>query len=348
MPRHLASVRTIDSIRPIEGADRIECAYVDAWPVVVRKGQFAPGDKCVYFEIDSVLDVCDPRFAFLAPRGVKKFVMLDDDGEPQRHEGHVLRTAKLRKQLSQGLVMTLEECGLDPRTPIDADVTDALGVIKYDPYEPLSGGPSVRVGGFPQKYCMRSDAERVQNLKDAWPELLAHDWYATVKVDGTSSTILMDEDGNRRVASRNMEVAWSDVEPRIVGATASGITDCLEPCMAVQFELCGPKVNGNRLDLVEPRAFVYGVWVQGHPISRDQWPEACIKASVPVLPDLEFPQSAEEAVAQAYGLNSHVTKGRADEGIVWHEATGAQLECLDFRECCKAINDKYLLKYDSD
>lgn len=35
--RKLATVRKIDEIRPIEGADTIECAVVGGWTVVVKK-----------------------------------------------------------------------------------------------------------------------------------------------------------------------------------------------------------------------------------------------------------------------------------------------------------------------
>ncbi len=38
--RKLASIRKIDEIRPIEGADAIECAVVGGWTVVVKKGHF--------------------------------------------------------------------------------------------------------------------------------------------------------------------------------------------------------------------------------------------------------------------------------------------------------------------
>ena len=48
MARTLASIQRIFEIVPIEGADRIELAKVLGWQVVVKKGQFKPGDLCVY------------------------------------------------------------------------------------------------------------------------------------------------------------------------------------------------------------------------------------------------------------------------------------------------------------
>ena len=48
--RKLASVRKIDDISPIEGADAIEVATVGGWKVVVKKNEFQPGSLAIYFE----------------------------------------------------------------------------------------------------------------------------------------------------------------------------------------------------------------------------------------------------------------------------------------------------------
>jgi hypothetical protein len=64
MERKLASIREIKEIVPIEGADAIEVAVVDGWKVVTKKGEFKPGDLCVYFEIDSFLPIRE-EFEFL-------------------------------------------------------------------------------------------------------------------------------------------------------------------------------------------------------------------------------------------------------------------------------------------
>ena len=51
--RELCYFVTIDEIKPIEGADRVEVAVVSGWKIMVRKGQFKAGDIAIYFEIDS-------------------------------------------------------------------------------------------------------------------------------------------------------------------------------------------------------------------------------------------------------------------------------------------------------
>lgn len=53
MERKLAKIIIIDAIHPIENADNIEVAQVGGWKVVVKKGEFKPLQKAVYFEIDS-------------------------------------------------------------------------------------------------------------------------------------------------------------------------------------------------------------------------------------------------------------------------------------------------------
>lgn len=42
--RKLVTLRQIDALSPIPGADAIEVATIGGWKVVVKKGEFAPGD----------------------------------------------------------------------------------------------------------------------------------------------------------------------------------------------------------------------------------------------------------------------------------------------------------------
>jgi len=51
----LAYIVKINEISPIEGADRIEIAKVMDYSVVVKKGEYQPGDLAMYVEVDSVL-----------------------------------------------------------------------------------------------------------------------------------------------------------------------------------------------------------------------------------------------------------------------------------------------------
>lgn len=68
--RSLASIKTVSEIFPIEGKDRIVLAMIDGWSVIVKKGEFNVGDKCVYIEIDSVLPERE-EFEFLRKGGFR-------------------------------------------------------------------------------------------------------------------------------------------------------------------------------------------------------------------------------------------------------------------------------------
>lgn len=125
--RELAYVATITDITPIEGADKVELAHVNGWTVMVRKNQFKVGDLCVYFEIDSKVPETE-TFAFL-----------------ERYKYRV-KTQRFIKGtvLSQGLVMTLEELGLDGCTVGDF-VTDRLGVTYYEPEDNIRKASSKKL-----------------------------------------------------------------------------------------------------------------------------------------------------------------------------------------------------------
>lgn len=95
--RELAYLVKIDNITPIAGYDRVELAHVGGWTIVVGKNEFKPGDIAVYFEIDSQL-LAKPPFVdmeFLAKKHFK------------------VKTQKMCKSVSQGLLMSIESFGWD-------------------------------------------------------------------------------------------------------------------------------------------------------------------------------------------------------------------------------------------
>ena len=95
--RRLVSVRKIDAIEDIPNADLIKAAVIGGWKVVVKAGEFQPGDLCVFFEIDSFLPADDPRYEFL----------LKNKTTWMGKEGIRLRTIRLRRALSQGLALPI-------------------------------------------------------------------------------------------------------------------------------------------------------------------------------------------------------------------------------------------------
>ncbi len=95
--RTLASIQMISNIVDHPNADAIELATVRGWQVVVKKGDFKPGDKVIYLEIDSWV-----------PTEIAPF--LSKGQEPRIYEGvkgERLRTIRLRGAISQGLILPI-------------------------------------------------------------------------------------------------------------------------------------------------------------------------------------------------------------------------------------------------
>lgn len=348
--RKMASVQTISAIEPIKNADRIEIARILGWNVVVSKDLgLKPGDKIVYFEVDTLLPADDPRYADLQKHGQKTVIVEDSTGESVEKTGHVLKTIKLRGVVSQGLAMSLESVGVPADTVPGTDVTGLVGVYKYE--EPTPIGNAGIIGPFDSKLCSKSDAVRVQSLDPAVFEALKGIRATpTVKVDGTSITVSY-HDGGLHVYSHNWEISPDSQAMRT--AVESGITDVINghEGMAVQFEMAGPGINGNRQKLASVRPFVFAVWDHHVKLDREEWPALLDKLGVPVLDPDEWRLTGtiDEMISKVDGLRGHVTRDVLDEGVVWHfDPAGVPSEVenvLGSNLEVKIISNKYLLKH---
>lgn len=111
--RALAYIVTIDEIKPIPNYDRVEHARTGGWWCVTHKGDFNVGDKALYIEVDSKCPEKDERFEFLEPKHYK------------------VKTQKMCKVYSQGLLMPLSEFPELKDKQLHEDVTELLGITYY-------------------------------------------------------------------------------------------------------------------------------------------------------------------------------------------------------------------------
>lgn len=345
--RKLVTVQTITDISPIEGADRIVKARVLGWNVVVGKDEFKVGDKAVYFEVDSFLPASEAIFEPLQARG-QKTISVDGVDVP----GHVLRTIKLRGVVSQGLLMPIEKVfgpDFDASTlAVGDELTDRLHVRKYE--APIPVGTSI-VGPFDTRFAPKTDAIRLQTISEHFDLIKTVEWVPTVKVDGTSQTLVNDE-GTLRIFSRNWELAPDSAGMKIAERLA--LAAALEPGDAVQFELVGPGIQANKLKLEAQRAIVFAFWRGGAKVAREDWPLAVAALSTPVLGDEYSPKnfgSVDELISFVDGIKGNITKNIKDEGVVFHpvdpDAVPAELaDVLDRNKNFKVISNSWLLKFD--
>lgn len=341
--RRLVTIETLTRVEPIPGADAIEAAQVRGWTVVVGKGQFAPGDRVVYIEVDAALPLDDPRFAFLGERSTRQFA---------GRAVHVLKTARLRGVYSQGIVFALADFPELADAPAGADLDALVSVTKFEP-PPPSG--MAALGPFPG-FLQKTDAERVQNLDEAAWEFIQGQrgaWLPTEKVDGSSLTAWRTADGVLHIAGRNWELDPDKAGAHGVAVTRHELSEHLEPGQWLQAEVAGIGVQGNPLQLPVTRlvAFGLGTFDAAAPAiattartPRHQWPGWAAQIAAPVC-DLELPATITEAIDQVERLKSLVSPGRDAEGVVWTHADGTAIPGLDGRAVWKSISARYLTKH---
>lgn len=344
MSRRLATVRRIDAIRPIEGADAIECAVIGGWTVVVKRGEFTPGELAVYLEIDSWVPT------ELAP-------FLSKGQAPREYmgvKGERLRTVKLRGQLSQGLLLRLtteDNAALKIGNVIfpcveNLDVTEYLGIQKYEPPVPAQLAGQVR-GMFPS-FIPKTDQERIQNLQaelEVWHEK-NFTWEVTEKLDGSSMTVYVNENDDG-VCSRNLDLKFDESVTFWKIAVQEDIINKIRSTnrnLAIQGELIGEGVQGNKYNIKGHKFFVFDVYdidkkAYLMPNERFSLITSLGLNHVPVLhkDSLLHDMNMSDILSSAEGKSS-LNNGVEREGIVF--------KAMNFESSFKAISNKWLMKFE--
>jgi RNA ligase (TIGR02306 family) len=355
MERKLATIQKIREIRPIEGADAIELAIINNWQVVVAKDVgHKVGDFVVYCEIDSFLPIRE-EFEFLRKSSFKKM------GD---QEGFRLKTIKLRGQISQGLVLPISVLeGSDDAIVIEegVDVSEVLGIVKYDPPIPAQLAGKVK-GHFPS-FIRKTDEERIQNLTrqyDGWKDMT---FYVTEKLDGSSSTFYLNN-GVFGVCSRNLELA--EPEEFVPGmimcedgierpkqensfwkvARELNIKSKLEKVgynICLQGELIGEGIQKNPYKIVGQKVYFFNAFnidTQEY-LGFHEFIDLMSKLGLPFVPVLEtdftLPDTIDQLLQYA-DAKSVLNKDFNREGVV--------IRSHDRKISFKAISNKFLLKHE--
>lgn len=299
--RQLASIQKIVNIRPIENADKIEVAQVLGWECVVKKNEFKVGELVVYIEIDSRVPE-RPEFEFLRERKFK------------------VKTIKLRKQISQGLVVPLSI--LPPKTPITEgnDVTEVLDITSYEKQieeidevtDTKSSSKTLKFlmkfkpfrvvylrlnthnkGNFPS-WIYKTDETRVQVCARYIMDNFDKSWYITEKLDGQSGTFFLHKERkwgfpvwNFGVCSRNI---WLKTPSSSSYWTIAEKYDMekklrkLQTEIVIQGEVIGPKIQKNKYQVADLDFYVFNVVENGTKVSYTRMVEICNNLGLKTVP----------------------------------------------------------------
>jgi RNA ligase (TIGR02306 family) len=237
----LAVVGKISSLKDIPGADRIDLAEVvcgtsGKWSGVVGKGSHSVGELVIVFLQDAILPP-DPRWAFMEKQGWR------------------VRMMRFKKQPSECVIVS----GANLIYEIGFDLTGMLGVLKYSKPLPVDMNGQAKAP-FPS-FLPKTDEPNFQTV-DFEALMSSSPFYVTEKADGSSCTAWVDEDG-LHVASRNLELNEFDDSGATNAYWRTARKYRLESMpigTAVQFEIVGPKIQGNPMGLDEIEARMFGMF----------------------------------------------------------------------------------------
>ena len=353
MERKLASIQTILEINPIEGADNIVVATVLGWHCVVKKGEFNVGDKIIYIEVDSILPAT-PEFEFMAKYNYR------------------VKTVRLRKQISQGLVVPISIPSWK-NYRVGTDVTEALGIKKYDSEPDVEdNSPTIaknkldkfflrfawyrkffhkKVSGKFPDYISKTDETRIQSIPKVVEFLNISNVSITEKLDGQSATFFLKKSGFRKyefgVCSRNYRIAFPNGSNYWKIAEKYDIENVLRSMIekndliVLQGEIVGEGIQGNKYKLRGLEFFAYNLVINGERINifNRKYFDLLTALGIMCVPYLPLPFTLPTTVDGWVELSkgvSTVNVATLREGIVVRDYN----EKISF----KVISPEFLLK----
>lgn len=379
--RELAYIVKVSEAKELPGYDSVHYVSVLGWHCVASK-DVKEGDLAVYFEIDSKLPKDDSRFAFMEKRNF------------------VVKTIKICKVVSQGLVLPLANFPELKNCKEGDFVTDKLHIERYDPEPAQENQPKQKASDFQRamgrhkkffknpviKYLMKykpvrwvlsklfvhkkdkakckwpewlpkTGSERIQNI----PGLLGSDvpFIITEKVDGASTSFVLDEKNNYFVCSHNVvknteegsdggnyykNNIWAE------SGAKYNMKELLKSLkivhglktVAIQGETYGDKVQKRNYSLKnnEHDFVVFHIWFDGKRLPIKEMIEICKDRNLPHVHvyDYEYkiPNSVEEIIDYVDSCKSDIDGGDI-EGFVFYSQDG--------QSNFKCVSPNFLLKY---
>ena len=344
--RKMATIQTIRDITPIEGADAIVLAHINGWASVVKKGEFSVGQYVVFCEIDSWV-----------PHEIAPF--LSNGKEPREYlgvKGERLRSVKLRKQLSQGLILPIN---ILPQGsyPEGEDVSEKLGIVKYEPPVPVQLAGQVK-GNFPS-LVSKTEEERVQNIRGL-EKYLDEVFVETEKLHGTSVSFILNENGEMEVCSRNLSLKedennlyWKLAKKNDALSMLNSVRNYYEATgvsvksVAIQGEGVGQGVQkGWEYGIQIPEFFLFTIQVNGVKIAEEDYQYISTTLDVKSVPQVRR-ATLRQLVGDAENISSALLKRVEGKSLIDGKTIreGSVFRCFtDSSFSFKVVNNQFLLK----
>jgi RNA ligase (TIGR02306 family) len=328
MQRKLVRIDRIDNILPALNSDFLELAIVGGWQSVIRKeDNYKKGDLVVYFEVDSILPIA-PWSKFLHDKGKS-----------------TLYTERFRGNLSQGLILPLSILPSDCKIEEGLDVTEILGVKKYERPDPVD--PSLIKGRFPS-YLHKIDEIRLQSTMGCLNELKGKPYYISIKCDGMSTTAYYDiYTGEFEIAAREGIRVDRDDSPYHIAVKQQDIKNKLanHKHLAYQGECCGKGIYGNHLGINGYDVFAFNLYNMNtwSFLDFNEFRDTTNELGIQTVPILEVGDSFDYTLDELLILANRVYEGTKNqiEGIVIRPQVECWSDTLKGRLSFKVLNNSY-------
>ena len=315
----LVYIGKIVELNPIPDANRIVSATVvcgqgGKWRGVVQKNSFSLFSKCKVYLPDSVIPQCD-NMSFMESSQWR------------------VKLRRFKGTPSEVVIMPIEPDmqALD----IGQDITAECGVTKY--FKPVPANLQGRaLGPFPG-FIPKTDEPNYQRNPDLVEALHGRPYYIAEKADGSSTTAYKYK-GHFGICSRN----WELVPDIKIGyweiAAKYKLEEKLPEGIALQWETCGPKIQGNPMGLKEIDGFAFSAYdiINGKYLPMTELKSLCCKLDFPMVKIEEIGESFDKSRVDTLGEGTYANNLHR-EGVVVRSLNNIQHAPISF----KVINLNY-------
>jgi RNA ligase (TIGR02306 family) len=342
-------VTRLSGVETHPNADSLSLAVVGDYRTVIKKGQYQAGDLVAYIPESAVL-----------PLEVLRHLQMEGSSLLAGPDKNRVKAIKLRGELSQGLCYPVE-----PDWAEGQDVTDLLGITKYEP--PIPAHLMGQVQNIGVEHTFHFD---IENIK-AWPDVLqeGEPVVFTEKIHGTWSCFgLQDGVQGLIVSSKGLfgqGLAFKDVPENALNlyvrvSRRLGIENRLRQLFGSNVYLIGEVFGVQDLKYGASAASdeklgfrVFDIYLgkagQGAYLGDEDLDKACERLSIPRVPVLyRGPFSKEELCRHTSGRETvsgsalHIREGVVVAPLV--ERSHPRLG----RVKLKSVSSDYLLRKDKN
>jgi RNA ligase (TIGR02306 family) len=325
MSEFKVEVVQISSVTPHPNADRLDLVMFEgmAYQVVIAKGKFKIGDFAYYFPIDSVIP---DRYL--------------DEFEIRTYYHKKIKATKLRGIFSEGLLV---EVGADFDGNVGDDYAEIFGVTKYEYPIPMTmnGDMEGQIGQhkFPSP-------EHLKRYKDVLID--GEEVVITEKIHGTNFSVLVESDGEVKIASHRYFWKDNEINSRMVYIRTYHDNPALQNLptdVQVFGEIYGVQDLKYGLQNGKTDYAIFAVCKGEEFLNYDDFISFCNAYQLPRVPVLYRGGYSWEIATQFNNADSVLAPKCMMEGVIVQPT----IERTDFkvgRIVLKLISDRYLLRKD--